>query len=354
MLGAEIFLAVLSTFAVGWGIYELHELIVDDDDSSGSEPIERNLIEGTSAAEALLGTDMADLILGHGGTDTVVGGDGNDHIFGHAGDDFLNGSDGNDLVEGGTGSDFVIGDFGNDILGGGDGDDLMKGNLDNDILLGNDGNDNLSGGSEDDVLIGGDGDDLLDGDDGNDILIGGLLSNETNSSGDIGRDIPAEFFAALAEIAETNPGFLIGKSLDQILLHPIFAGIQHPFGDPEVSEQGIDTLLGGDGNDILALGAGDIGYGESGDDVFTLADNLNGSVAIIEDYVAGQDVIEVTYNLLDGAPTIQVTDDGSDAIVSADGVDLVRVTNAAGTLSASDIRLTAVLLPNIGSLFPII
>ncbi len=49
--------------------------------------------------------------------------------------------------------------------------------------------------------------------------------------------------------------------------------------------------------------------------------------------------IEITYDTEDGLPTVELTDQAANALITADGVDLVRVLNAAGQISISDIRL---------------
>jgi Ca2+-binding RTX toxin-like protein len=107
-------------------------------------------IDGTAAADRLMGRD---------GNDIIAGLDGDDNIFGWHG---------NDVLSGGGGRDFIDGGFGDDILHGNDGDDQLSSYADgNDSIYGDAGNDIIdisrapftSGSSF-----------LLDGGDGNDSI----------------------------------------------------------------------------------------------------------------------------------------------------------------------------------------
>ncbi|MCQ0971443.1 calcium-binding protein [Paracoccus sp. TK19116] len=84
-------------------------------------------INGTNAADRLLGTRFNDDIDGRGG---------NDRIFGLAGNDEIDGGAGSDLLSGGIGNDDLEGDAGNDRLFGGDGNDQLDGGRGNDVLTG--------------------------------------------------------------------------------------------------------------------------------------------------------------------------------------------------------------------------
>ncbi|WP_413162003.1 calcium-binding protein [Capilliphycus salinus ALCB114379] len=150
-------------------------------------------ILGTAGNDELFGGQGIDSLFGLEGDDTILGLEGDDLIFGNQGLDFLGGGEGNDTIFGGKGDDF-LGDIGG-------GDDQFFGNLDNDLLNGGEGNDQLFGGQGDDGVFGSGGNDLVSGDKGDDILFGIDTENIT------------------------NPG--LGE---------------------------IDTLVGGEGSDLFALG----------------------------------------------------------------------------------------------------
>ena len=73
------------------------------------------------------------------------------------------GRGGRDIIRGFGGRDAIIGNQGNDDLLGGRGNDKIKGNFGNDTLSGGFGRDTLVGGENDDLLSGGDGNDILNG-----------------------------------------------------------------------------------------------------------------------------------------------------------------------------------------------
>jgi hypothetical protein len=153
-----------------------------------------NVVNGTPAAETLVGSAEVDRIDASGGDDTVAGDLGSDILFGGDGNDVLRGDlndrtpggaiGGNDIIYGGTGNDRIggkggndklYGDEGNDQVWGDDGDDLLRGGLGNDTLVGDD----FSGGNGRDtfVLAQGEGTDtILDFSIGEDFigLTGGL------------------------------------------------------------------------------------------------------------------------------------------------------------------------------------
>ncbi len=152
-----------------------------------------NLIFASPDNDTIFGVDSDDSLYGLDCDDDIYGGNGNDLLFGNRGFDYLEGNEGDDSLYGGKD---------NDTLRGGNGNDLLFGNRDNDTLSGDDGDDSLYGGKGRDQLIGGRGNDFLTGDLGDDILIG-------------------------VEIFPNNQPAGVGE---------------------------IDTLIGGEGTDIFALG----------------------------------------------------------------------------------------------------
>jgi len=162
-------------------------------------------IEGTSAADYLLGFGGDDLVMGGRGDDMIFGGAGRDRLHGGAGDDLLAGGEGVDRLEGGAGDDeYAVDRAGDRVVearGGGhdrvtaaasftlpahvedlgltgakalDGTgnalaNAITGNAAANVLRGMDGDDALAGLPGDDVLIGGLGRDLLSGGRGDDV-----------------------------------------------------------------------------------------------------------------------------------------------------------------------------------------
>ena len=95
------------------------------------------LVACGGAAALLLGTApaaWADLISGTPGDDTLMGTPRADQINAGAGDDVAHGRGGNDTVNGGLGTDVLTGDIGRDTLRGGDGADTMRGGVGPDVL----------------------------------------------------------------------------------------------------------------------------------------------------------------------------------------------------------------------------
>jgi Ca2+-binding RTX toxin-like protein len=115
-----------------------------------NQAIAYNLIEGTSASDALNGTSGSDLILAKGGSDSVNGRGGDDCIVGGAGSDSLQGGDGNDVILGQGGSDYI---------NGGNGNDTIRGGADSDYVVGGGGDDDLNGQAGSDAAQGGGGTD---------------------------------------------------------------------------------------------------------------------------------------------------------------------------------------------------
>ncbi len=286
-------------------------------------------------------------IEGTDGDDTLQGGDGNDTIDGYAGDDLLDGGTGDDLLRGREGMDSLFGDGGNDAITGGIGDDQLSGGAQNDILFGNEGHDALSGdgGADElygdegrDTLSGGDGTDFLAGGDGADVLSGGadgdlLFGNDGDDSlsGDAGDDYLQGGFGA-----DTLDG---GAGNDR--LDGTFARGDSLFG-PFDEDTG-DTLIGGDGDDTIVLGANDIAMGGAGADTFLSGAYIETAelAGLVQDFDPTQDRIEVMYDPdVTPDPEITVLDlaDGSGSAVFLEGTMVLRVSGAQG-LDAAAIQL---------------
>ena len=95
-----------------------------------------NLRASGTAAVALTGNALSNLLAGNGannkltglaGNDSITGGGGRDLVYGGAGADKMSGGAGNDLLVGDIGADTLRGDICNDVLRGGAGAELQLG-----------------------------------------------------------------------------------------------------------------------------------------------------------------------------------------------------------------------------------
>jgi Ca2+-binding RTX toxin-like protein len=181
----------------------------------------------------------------------------------------------------------LAGHEGDDVLGGGLGDDTLLGGNGQDSLAGGAGQDWLAGGMGNDLLVGGAGQDTLDGDAGNDTLVGAF------------------------------------------------------FGDPD--DWG-NFLNGGEGDDVLRIGADDVATGGNGSDRFELSGEIPaGSSARITDFDADQDELVVVYDPSFPVPVVTLAPGGlaDEVAVLVDGQAIAYVVGGASTLTPGAIRLVA-------------
>ena len=80
--------------------------------------------------------------------------DGDDVLYGTPNGDTLDAGAGNDIALGLAGNDTILGGDGNDLIHGGDGNDALEGNAGNDVIYGGWGADQLTGGTGNDQLFG--------------------------------------------------------------------------------------------------------------------------------------------------------------------------------------------------------
>jgi Ca2+-binding RTX toxin-like protein len=232
--------------------------------------------------------------------------DGGDTLFGNAGEDILIGNGGDDMLCSGDGDDVITGNRGSDTIEGQGGDDWVSGDYSNDTIFGNDG---------EDTVLGGRGEDVVSGNQGNDVLYGGIVT---------GVPLEAEDAQALAE----------GGSLADIL-----AANGQEINMRDDMRQ--DEIYGGGGEDTMFVGGMDNAYGGTGSDTFNImADHMSMmSSATVQDFEPGSDNIGIVVNDGDEDMEISVSEDGEDAIVMGDGVELARVLGAAGELTAAGISV---------------
>ena len=244
---------------------------------------------GAQGNDTLDGGDGNDSLIGSDDNDSLIGGIGNDYMSGDAGSDNLNGGAGNDTLWGGAGSDTMAGGAGNDtyqdydggdtitelagqgtdtleslisiatlfndfenltlagsnMLGGGNGlNNVITGTAGVDTLNGNAGNDTLIGGAGADQMTGGIGNDTYDVDDGNDIVTEKSKEGTDTVRSSIDFDLSGTEIENLTLLSGAFKG--TGNGFNNIVTGNVDANTLD-------GAAGIDTLIGGDGNDFYIV-----------------------------------------------------------------------------------------------------
>jgi Ca2+-binding RTX toxin-like protein len=290
--------------------------------------------------------------------DTVYGEDGNDAIYTPAGDDEVDGGNGNDTLYAGGGADRIFGQAGDDSIEGEGGADIIRGGAgndrigtdydywtaatpqDSDAAYGDDGNDSILGGIGADTLDGGVGDDTvtpyfrLSGpglviDPFADVIRGGIGTDTLNITNLVsGSEAHRLFLRQAGTTQVVLNGTTIGSAQsfealqvsvfgDASAAHTIYGGagndrvitgngndyISGGGGDDTLGDgsyRGAETLLGGDGSDVLnvILDKGDRVFGQDGDDTVNatglyLGDTLPAAGTMRLDGGAGNDVLNL-------------------------------------------------------------
>lgn len=208
-------------------------------------------LRGTEMPDVLHGSDLGDFLDGNGGSDK---------LWGHGGDDILivgdrvswmapselHGGDGSDKLYGGSGGDKLFGDAGNDQLFGGDGRDFLFGGAGNDVLDGGAGDDQLSDDEGNNTILGGAGDDtisaygggcVIDGGEGDDQIT--ALPSDTVMAGD-GNDLISLWRYALPGSGNGSVDGGAGDDTFEVTLRKAASSL---------------TLTGGSGKDTFRLSA---------------------------------------------------------------------------------------------------
>jgi Ca2+-binding RTX toxin-like protein len=264
----------------------------------GNDTINGGTVLGPGSSDTLDGGNGDDVLNAGRYTysnDKLHGGEGNDKLTVSAGANSLYGDGGDDLLVAGGGglyssSDYLDGGIGNDTLqggsglSGGDGDDLMTTNAFTSSASGGEGHDTISG-------TGGAGYSNLwvDGGGGDDDIESYALNNHLNAYGGDGND-------TIDGGAQMNVKIDAGAGDDVVV------------GHRETGGPGTVSLIGGDGNDVVAgwNGNGDCSVdGGLGDDVLS-GRSGNGSVTI--DGGVGNDTLTSAH--------------GMAALTGGDGLDL--------------------------------
>ncbi len=240
-----------------------------------------------TAGVTLNGTPSADRLVGTPGDDTLDGKGGDDVLIGLAGADILSGGTGIDTVSYENSAARIKISLESGTAFGGD--------AEGDVLTGIE---NVTGSAFDDLLVG-DGDtNWLDGDAGNDTLDGAL--GDDTLRGGAGDD-------------ELRGGL----------------GDDTVFGDA-----GEDTLNGGFGDDLLNGGPGtDSLFGDLGRDTFALEPGSGNDIDTIEDFVSGDDLLDLTAFGYASFSDISVASDGVGGSIitlsSGDSIALINLDPAA-------------------------
>ncbi|MEX5576494.1 calcium-binding protein [Pseudophaeobacter sp. A-200-2] len=266
-------------------------IILDSSDDGDNMP-DDDLSELPSPPDNGNTTPPGDLIEGDGSSETLTGSNAGESIAGRAGNDEIDGRGGNDRLFGDDGNDSILGGSGFDLVSGGDG---------NDLLTGADGNDTVFGGEGNDAILEGRGADSISGGGGNDVLLTSRF--DLHPSGAIRADV----------------------------------------------DTGGDAVNGGAGDDIILFGHDDTVTGGDGADEFFAGRWLETTeAATITDFEPGEDQIVYGFNPEDGPPprfsvlNQENEDGGSDAIVLADGVEVLRILDQDGQFNPDrHIRLFA-------------
>ena len=251
----------------------------------------------------------SDRLYGFGGDDHLSGGPGDDEVFGGVGVDQLFGGLGADTLNGDAGDDYLDGGEGADVLSGGQGDDVyvvdgsdvvletqggliggtdrimtsgdwvlstpnveefeatgtdhvrIAGNELNNLILGNVGDNVLSGGEGTDIIEGREGSDDLDGGSGRDRMIGGLGHDRYWVDGS--RDIVTEDADGGIDHVYASVDHVLASHLEDLTL----------LGSGDIAGTGNDldnVVTGNDGNNLLSGGFGGVDtlIGGAGDDTY--------------------------------------------------------------------------------------
>lgn len=231
---------------------------------------------GNDYANKIKGSVGGDNISGLGGNDSISAGDGNDTVDGGAGNDWMDGGDGTDVLSyaSATGAVTVsLAISGNQNTGGAGIDNIrnfenLTGSDFNDTLIGSSGNNRLVGGLGDDAMFGGAGDDRYSVDSAGDTVT--ELSGEGNDT-----------------VNSNILSYTLGANVENLILF-----------NAAISGTGneLSNIIRGNDNDNIINGAGgeDHLYGGAGADTFVIDAPDASSVDHLHDFVAGEDVIQVS------------------------------------------------------------
>jgi len=259
-------------------------------------------------------------------------------LFGGGGDDIFTLGAGGGVAQGNQGNDQITALGGSATLYGGQGDDFLTANGHDDFLQGNKGDDFLQGGTHD-TILGGQGNDVIRG--GSGILDGNLGNDQITGSGQLLGEDGNDTLTGTG----TPGGFdtILGGNGDDVLSSNVIgaaSGASMDGGEGNDTIEGgqaQDTLTGGNGNDRLSDSGGQSQLLEGGEGNNTITAS-GGTGTIISG--AGDDLISALhsshYVINAGAGDDTITGSGGpDVITGGAGSDkfiLVAGTTTPGTV----------------------
>lgn len=310
--------------------------------------------KGTTANDIINGTSANDALFGVVGDDTLNGLGGNDFLYGGLGDDTLDGGTGNDRLWGGLGADHLSGGDGNDHLFSSSG--FLSDNQDTDVDI-------LDGGAGDDfvavlqgdIAVGGNGYDTLgfnsfsalpgdinldftniDSATGVTFAAAGTLFEGTLASQFERVDVSLTWDHSGGSVAGSKGGDYISFDLTNDTIGAKGISISGGLGSDELyGSWKSDILRGGAGDDLIAGGSGaDKMTGGTGSDLFAVySSNINGNKPdTITDFSAAEDFYALIANdvVFDSLKNSYHLDFGSETSLLKKGVGPQSSTTAAG------------------------
>ncbi|KIC08417.1 hypothetical protein RA19_20865 [Leisingera sp. ANG-M1] len=228
------------------------------------------------------------------------------------------------------GDDILTGTEGDDEIFAGDGEDLIEGRGGNDRLFGEEDNDFVSGGAGDDFLRGGEGDDYVLDHEGSDTLEGNLGDDTIVATSALDGE----------EIAAFAKGVFNGTISDPSSIEDLY----RPDTD---TDSDADRIRGGEGDDLVLAGDGDVVSLGEGEDTLGVGDWIvaGDEPVVLTDYSRFEDAIVYSHDGQGNAPelsleeTLDAFGDPEDALLYADGHLVARIEGAGGLVSLNDIRI---------------
>ena len=205
--------------------------------------------EQAGAGNILIGGNQDDVIFGDW-LSSGIAGDG-DIIHGEGGNDILSGQYGEDEIHGGAGSDTITGGLGKDTLKGDDGSDILMWDIGEDEMDGGDDTDSIDFGLSPMGIF-------LD-------LSTGEFTITVNDEEETDTLISIEGIRGTDQkdifIGDENANIIEGRDGDDIIIGETDIIIED--ADSTIEDLGIDTLIGGDGDDQLVGGSLNVEIPES-------------------------------------------------------------------------------------------
>ena len=275
-----------------------------EDTKSWTDDVGKSLGQ-SSFNQRELSVDVGELVGSATASAFFEGGNLNDSFIGNSGDNYLFGFDGDDYFEGISGFNKLVGGAGDDyVIGGNERDHIYLDDVDS-LDSGGGGNDYASGGDGGDFITGGAGDDIIDGGEGDNSLAGGSGRDRITSGS--GNDyVFADGYLRLE--GGTLSGELQADSSLSVDQYNDYVNAGD--GDNQVTGgAGADTIVTGDGNDLIA---GDMR------DISGVAQGLQDYYVALPQHMHGADTIYA------GAGDDQViAGGGDDTVYGGDGADRI-------------------------------